>query len=601
MTTPALTISADLAATLTAQIPPRLIKKLDADPELAARWTWSTEPPQVTTDKGEVITLSVTGGVVTAVACSCLLAPRCLHVAAVVARLPPAEDAPPPASADGAAPHVATAPSVTGAAVVEVAARVFRVAADVLAGGADSTGAFAQAELLRAIHACRAEGVHRLAAALTRVLRSVRELRGDRPEFDLEVLTADLREALAVSHTLAAGASTPALIGAARRDYEEVGSLRLRGVCSEAVVARSGYAGVITYLVDDRGQLYTRADVAPGDAGRAAGAYDAPANLGDAVLPHRELCRAGLFVAGATASADGRLGAGQRVSAVRAAEPSRWDHEVLAARWRVPFLEQLAAVARHDAGDASERPAGWDLVFVDGVLLGGSSAGVGLAIRGARSSAEGGAEVSAEGGAELIEERVVMLSTPHDQRVLVARDNLAVLARSAGLRIRAIGRVRIGAPGRLELLALGASPELAADEPRLTLAEAWHGRANVDYDRLSIPKLADAPTPGVPFAEPPEDLLAAMRRRIERVVLGGLGTLPIHALGELEREARSLAEVALHGGAEVLRELAAITHDAARAMAGTRRAIDHASFAVAWLRAALYEDAARRALSVASW
>ena len=37
-------------------------------------------------------------------------------------------------------------------------------------------------------------------------------------------------------------------------------------------------------------------DVAPGDAARAAGAYEAAAGLGDAVLPHRELSRAGLYV-----------------------------------------------------------------------------------------------------------------------------------------------------------------------------------------------------------------------------------------------------------------------------------------------------------------
>jgi hypothetical protein len=36
-------------------------------------------------------------------------------------------------------------------------------------------------------------------------------------------------------------------------------------------------------------------------------------------------------------------------------------------------------------------------------------------------------------------------------------------------------------------------------------------------------------------------------------------------------------------------------------MTGSRRAVDRSTFARAWLRAALYEDAARRRLSVASW
>jgi hypothetical protein len=36
-------------------------------------------------------------------------------------------------------------------------------------------------------------------------------------------------------------------------------------------------------------------------------------------------------------------------------------------------------------------------------------------------------------------------------------------------------------------------------------------------------------------------------------------------------------------------------------MTGVRRAIDRPRFARAWLRAALYDDAARRRLALASW
>jgi hypothetical protein len=143
-------------------------------------------------------------------------------------------------------------------------------------------------------------------------------------------------------------------------------------VLTEAVVARSGYAGAVTHLVDDKGRFYTRSDIAPGDAGRAAGAYDGAANIGDAVLPHRELCRSGLFVSDATASADGRLGAGQRVRAVRASEPSLWSSEVLAAKFAVPLADQLAKLAARDADPDELRPAGWDLVFVEGIVVGGA-------------------------------------------------------------------------------------------------------------------------------------------------------------------------------------------------------------------------------------
>jgi urea transport system permease protein len=48
-------------------------------------------------------------------------------------------------------------------------------------------------------------------------------------------------------------------------------------------------------------------------------------------------------------------------------------------------------------------------------------------------------------------------------------------------------------------------------------------------------------------------------------------------------------------------DLAALANDAGRAMTGARRAIDRSNFARAWLRAALYEDVARRRLSLARW
>jgi hypothetical protein len=564
-------IAPDVAATLTAAIPARLVKKLDADPTLADRWTW--KGATIATDKGETITLTIASDIVTGVACSCLLAPKCLHVAAVVALLEPADAAAAPAPAKAATPIAADAPAALAAGSADAARGAFSVVAGVLATGAEASGAFAQAELLRSIHACRTVGLYRLAAAQTRALRSIRELRSDAPEFSLATLTADLREALTIAHAVGAGETAAALVGTARRDYESIGNLRLRGVFTEAIVARSGYAGAITYLVDDKGTLYTRADVAPGDASRAAGAYDASANIGDAVLPHRELCRTGLFVSDATASADGRLGAGQKVRAVRASEPSQWDQ--LAARFREPLVDQLVRIAARDGDPDDVRPAGWDLVFVEGVVVAGTG-GVGA----------------------IVNETPILFTTAHDHRALAIRDNLAVLARASGLHIRAIGRARIGTPRELELLAIGPAP----DEKRFTMPDAWHGRANLHYDRLSILALGDAPdikvSSGLALTD---DLLAPLRRRVERTVLGGAGTLPTHAIVELESEAHALAERALRGGAEALRDLAALAHDAARSASGTRRALDRPTFARAWLRAALYEDAARRRLSIASW
>ncbi len=558
-------IAPELAAALTAALPSRLVKRLDAEPALAEAWTWL--PDTVTTDKGEVVRLSVTESIVTAVVCTCLLGPRCLHVGGVVALLEPAEEIRAVAPKDPVTPLA----DLANHSDSSTARRAFAVAAEVIGAGAEATGAFAQAELLRAIHGCRTAGQHRLATTATRILRSVRELRADKPEFSLEVLAADLREVLAVAWAIGEGEVTPGLLGAARRDYEPAGNLRLYGVFTEAVVARSGYGGAVTYLVDEAGRFYTRADVAPGDAARASGAYEASAGLGDAVLPHRELGRAGLFVSDATASADGRLGAGQRVRAVRATEASRWDR----LDWAVPIATQIDRIAAHDATPDAQRPAGWDLMFVEGEIVGPVPAGVAFTVDGA----------------------IVTLTTTLDHRLLPARDNLMVLGRGGGVRARAIGRARLAAAHRLDLLAIGPLD----GEERLVLPETWQGRANVAFDRLGVP----APGPRPPLAALPEapadDLLVALRRRIERVVQGGLGTLPTHALAELEREAGALAACALGGGAQALRDLGAVAHAATRAMSGARRTIDRPAFARAWLRAALYEDAARRTLSVARW
>src|SRR5262249_3605214 len=147
---------------------------------LAERWAWTAA--SVTTDKGETLTLTVTGDVITNLVCSCLLNPKCLHVAAVVTLLEPAGEVSAPTKLASPITAAATVEPI-GADAVTAARRAFRALSDVLGGGAESAGAFAQAELLRAIHACRSTGLHRLASGQTRILRSIRELRADKPEF----------------------------------------------------------------------------------------------------------------------------------------------------------------------------------------------------------------------------------------------------------------------------------------------------------------------------------------------------------------------------------------------------------------------------------
>ena len=115
---------------------------------------------------------------------------------------------------------------------------------------------------------------------------------------------------------------------------------------------------------------------------------------------------------------------------------------------------------------------------------------------------------------------------------------------------------------------------------------------------------AKAQTEGVKVTRAPKrpaESVEPLRRRIERVALGGLTTLPIQALSALDRDAAALTERAPRAGAEVLRELGSFASSTERAMTGARRAVDRLRFARAWLCAALDNDAARRRLAVASW
>ncbi|MFD0597644.1 hypothetical protein ACFQZ4_39595 [Catellatospora coxensis] len=351
---PAVTAPA-LAETLDA-LPGRLRKKVDDAVTRAAAWPVSTADGQVTVtvDESTTVTLVLTGGVVRTGAdarCSCLLAPNCLHRVAVLALAPVhdgLDDEPEPAGSGGAvagspvAGGSATADSGLGAAdgqrpgaaktgdagssvavtgdvaadggvpggepVVlpprqrEAAEGLWRAAAAVLAAGTSGSGLVLRTALLRAVHEGRANGLHRAAAAGTRVAAGLQALREAQPQFRLAELTDDLREVLTVAHRLRAG-ELPAeqsadLLGVARRGYDPQAGLRLYGLCTVPVVAESGYAGTVTYVADRDGRLWTVTDVAPGGADRAARSGDTVVALGEAGLSHRQLTRAGMIVSG---------------------------------------------------------------------------------------------------------------------------------------------------------------------------------------------------------------------------------------------------------------------------------------------------------------
>ncbi len=560
-----------------AAVPERVKKRL-GDPNPADGWAWErgADGWTVRTDGGDLVKVTAEPVSAEALACSCLLAPRCLHVLAVataIARPAVAPTAPAP-SAAAAAPAAPEPPPPPPEEAVPldggqraVVTAVTRAARAVLHAGATGVGATAREDLRRAAHASRAVGLHRLARAGTRVLRQVTDLQSRRPSFTLGALTEDLRELLFVAHELGRGAATRSTLGVGRRAYSPVGALRLYGLCTEPVVS-AGFGGTSTLLCDAQGRLWTASDVMPSnpgggpggpalDAGRARATYDAAANVGGATLPHRQLCRQGLFVQDATASDDGRLGSGAGVRAVRAG-PSSWDDDGPRRRFAEPAERQLGRAIR----------GGESWLFLTATVLGADELGLVLAVEGLSRPVRG---VPAS-----------------DHTELAFRDDLRLLARAPGLRLRVIAR-HVPRPRTISLVAVGQAPGEAPGELRLILPEEWGGRCNLGYDRLvaaHAPGLQRDPAelPG-PEGED-DDPLVALRRRVERMALGGRGTLPGDVRGAVEREAAALGARHLPTGAAALIALAEAAAPGAPP--------DH--LADAWLAAAVYDQAATRAI-----
>ena len=321
-------VSPGVVARLAELVPARLRRRLDEDPMLAEAWTWSLSPDSVhvvASNDAHVTIRAAEHGVtsVDQVQCTCLLAPACLHVAAVLLRLPLADDELP---AGGPAPYSHREASQEVPDIVALsqpqrvaAAQAWSAAAALLDAGASGAGLLLTSELLRAVHSCREASLHRVAAAGLRVAQRLRDLHAERPEFRLGALAGDLANLLSTARELTQATEVQSdWLGTARRTYAPVGSLRVSGLLSEAVVSAAGYAGVVTYVCDQSGRIWSLGDVAPGPPERCQLAYAAPIDLGDASLDHRALAREGLHLQGARASVEGRLGSGRGVSAVRA-------------------------------------------------------------------------------------------------------------------------------------------------------------------------------------------------------------------------------------------------------------------------------------------
>ena len=566
------TVTAGVLGAAIGRLAPRLRRRLDSEPGIANQWVWDLQADRVTIQSDDALVTLMpefrTIGVLSAATCSCLLAPACLHIAAVLASLEAvatvdevADLADPGGSSAGPAPTADTAPSDQ---MRDAAFGLSEAVARILEVGAMAAGVVARGEILRAVHTCQVVGLHRAASAGLRVAEGLARLQGGDPEFRLVELRKDVAEVLRVARWITRGDARTEVIGVARRAYESVGALRLYGLFTEPIIARSGYAGVVTYFVDREQRIWALSDVLPATADRAVDAYANGAALGDVALSHRAACRAGLHIGDARASRDGRLGRGQQVRAVGAAGAA-WTEPPIDDLFRVPLANQLARIWRsYDLAEADRRQ-GESLLFVTATVVGPRAGQLVLEIDGI--------------GFTCI--------APGDHPELSYRDNLTVLGDVSGTRLRIIGRPLPDQPGTMELLAVGEE-----EGGGLSLPRSWATRANLGLEHLTRANAEPSqPAPAITQRRPLPDVLDSLTRRLDRMVVGGRATMGDTARKGVEHDVVLLRRRHLVTAASSLADLAAVA---------TARN-DVSALAVSWLAAVTYERAAQRRISGNRW
>ncbi|MDN3027311.1 SWIM zinc finger family protein [Streptomyces sp. S.PB5] len=621
-------VAPEVVAAAVEQLTSRLRKKLDAAIEAYATLPVVAEGTVRRVRCGEDAEVTLAPGPSGAVTddaqarCSCLLAPRCLHRAAVLGAAPvadadalaetPAPAAVPVTEGDGAG---ATEPEQgagdtgkpdTGGsdappagptqAQVAAAAGLWAAAAAVLAAGVPAAGAVPQAELLRAAHTARLAGLHRPEAAALRVVRALRAARARHDGHRLADLVAGLRELLLTSALLAASDPDPALVGIARRAYRPGGALRVHGVCREPVVSATGYGGIVTHVLSEDGRWFSVSDVRPGGTARARGAATATVALGSGSLDHAQLSRGGLLISGATLSPDGRLGAGKGVRATPVAGLS-WTSGPLALLFARPLAKAAATLLAGSAPAAEPQqggPADGELIGCDVVVVGAAEDQL-LA----RELPPGGAETEAEG-------LLIRLVPSNSHPDLAHTANFRKLAARPGLRLRVVGRLDPARAATLRPLAVGPVPDGTAT---LRLPPEWGGHADLGYDRLEgahFPSAGELPpvaglsvVPADPVAEAP---LWRLRRLVEVAVSGGRRATAAPARdGDRASGTASLRRSGFRAAADLADALAAEADRRGRDVFGRTRQADPEGYARAWLAAAVYLSRTERALVEATW
>ncbi|MDB5385632.1 MAG: hypothetical protein JWM11_1278 [Planctomycetaceae bacterium] len=603
------TIAPAVLATIITAAPERLQKKLDREPRVADSWNWEHADGQWTISAGEE-QVRIPAGTITdviQVQCSCLLSPRCFHVLAVlnVADIATVDDLQ-AAGNDSAVTSGTTELSVSesdsnetpGSAKIELsesqlmaARQMYEACAAILTSGLRASGAVLQSRLLRAIHECRSEGLHRIAAGGLRLLSNLRLLRDGDDQFTSAAAENDFRDVLEVclrvirSAINSAGA-TLELVGIARRSYEPVNSLKLHGLFCEPVLTRSGYGGVVTWLMADDGWIGTVSDVQPGNASRINQAWQSGVSLAGLSLSHRDLSRKCLLISKATRSVDGRLGGGESARAVTI-EGQGWNAPPVAQRFKTPLVEQIRRVFANQNGSEFLKPAGADLVFFAANVLGFS--GQELVVRIIDSGA------------------ILRLALTLDDDQVAFRASLTMLSRAPGLALRCVGRVDLNSAGRINLLAIAPAETDDSEAPRLLPSDA-SPVLSIGLEEVTRSQLSKAQTHPVSIElgeSSPLITLANSDESLERwlraIVVGGRHAIPQGLVTSAVRDAARLKSSLRPTAASLLHGLTQSTISTTTDLKGMRFAEDPAILAEKWLAASIGSRAATNYLQMLQW
>lgn len=544
------TVDPSVVATAVDGAPDRVRRRLDRAPDAAAGWEWISDGKEWEIAAGNEIVKLAAGHIdsLDQVSCSCLLSPNCFHVMACLTALEvggvsvivAADQQPPSPDTDDTHDADKLLPSDTQ----QNAAANLIVSIDRLMNvGVSSAGVTVQSGLMRAVHQCRADGLHRASAIGLRVLEGTRQIRRRAQEGDPMQLAEDLTECIETAHHVASGEEIDSFwIGTARRKQNPVRPKRLHGLLAEPILTRSGYAGVAVYLLGENDQIYSVSDVRPGGADLCRGAYRGGIEIGPMVEAAHKLARHQYVTSEMTASRDGRLGRGKSVK-IASQGTSDWDSQAIANRFQEALPVQWDRIYQQTNVPPDIRPAGWDFVFVRGSVIG--IVGPELLIHLPR------------------EEMDVRLTITNDHQSLCFRENLRMLGHAPNLEIRLIGRLELNQPTAIEPLALVASDPEAAEtgrQPRLDLPDRLQGRVNLGLDPIARHSLIDGEANPVVLGDAAQpariDILDALRRRWVAIMLGGTSSAQRSVTNSIAAEITALDRSGFSTGAALLDAIA---------------------------------------------